>query len=151
MALKNSSKRGYQSLFKGITNPNFNNSIIALSCVLSFFIFTLIWLVFGEIRNKFIKVILSETTITVKKFGGLFFTTQYAITEIEGWRYSVLSSSGGSYEYLYLYQNGKKIAKISEFYHQNYQEAKIYLKKNIKYLGFEPFGYIAELKEIFKK
>ena len=45
-----------------------------------------------------------------------------------------------------------KIAKLSGFYHSNYQELKQYIvSRNIKNVGFESFSNLQELKDVFSR
>ncbi|WP_185289354.1 hypothetical protein [Chryseobacterium lactis] len=106
-------------------------------------------IIFGEIKTKFISVEITQNEIIVKRFLGLQ-KKKYLLSEIEGLKYSIISSKGGTYEYLYLYKNGNKIVKISQFYHRNYDEVKKFTKTKFKNLGYESFSYRDELKEIFK-
>lgn len=112
-------------------------------------IFTFIMLVFGELRTKFITIELQKNEIRVKRFFGII-NEVYNLSELEGWKYSHLTSKGGTYEYLYIYKNGKKIIKISEFYHKNYFKIKNQIQADLKYIGYENFSLLDELKEIFK-
>ncbi|HUH26156.1 MAG TPA: hypothetical protein VLY87_05980 [Flavobacterium sp.] len=89
-----------------------------------------------------------KNEILVKRFFG-FKTESFKISEIKGWKYSHLTSRGGTYEYLYLIKDGKKIIKISEFYHKNYSKLKNEILTKTKYLGYENFSLLDELKEIF--
>ncbi len=132
------------------TNPFYQKKPLVTLIVLTFFLLTLAWLILGEVKNKFIIVEFSDEKITIAKMGGLLSKKEISPAEIEGWKYSILTSRGGNDEYLYLYSNGKKIAKISEFYHKNYGEIKQYVKSKYKNLGFEQFSYLDELKEMFE-
>ena len=115
----------------------------------SLLIFSFIYLVISEIRTKFIIVEIGRKEIKVKRFLGLK-TETYKFSDIEGWKYSHLTSRGGTYEYLYLYQENKKIIKISEFYHKNYLQLKNIVQENFKTLGYEQFSLLDEFKEIFR-
>lgn len=115
----------------------------------SIFIFSFVMLFFGEVRTKCIIVELYKNEIIVKKFFGLTSDT-YKVSEIEGWKYSHLTSKSGTYEYLYLYKGDKKIIKISQFYHSNYFKIKNQIQADFKYLGYEKLSYYDEFKEIFK-
>ena len=132
------------------TNSIDQDKIFVRLILLIFLLFTLTWLVLGEVKNKFIRVEFSDDKISVAKMGGLLPTKEFNPTEVEGWKYSILTSNGGNDEYLYLYLDGKKIIKVSEFYHKNYDEIKQYVKKRYKNLGFERFSYLDELKEMFE-
>lgn len=131
------------------TDPYYDDKLFPKIFVLGIIIFSFIITFFGEIKTKLIAVEFKKDEIIVKRFLGLQ-TKSYKFSEIEGWKYSHLTSKGGTYEYVYLYQDGHKIIKISQFYHRNYDEVKRYIEKKIKYLGYEYFSYIDELKEMFR-
>ena len=128
-------------------NPYYENKTFPKIFVPSILILTLLILI-GELRTKIIIVKVENNQLEIKKFFGLKIET-YKFSEIAGWKYSHQTSKGGTYEYLYLYKNNKKIIKLSEFYHKNYFDLKSKIEGEIKYLGYEPFSFINELKEIF--
>ncbi|WP_144283259.1 hypothetical protein [Chryseobacterium echinoideorum] len=70
--------------------------------------------------------------------------------EINGWKYSRVVYRGNIYEYLYLYKEGNKIAKISQYYHRNYSKVKNKIQNDFKYLGYEKPSLIQNLKDIFR-
>lgn len=117
---------------------------------LGFFIFLVTCVLIGEIRTKAIVLKIEGSAFTYSRFFGLTLGKTVRFHEIDGFKTSILSSKSGNYEYLYLIQNGKKIAKISQFYHRNYWELKNNISKQSKYLGFEKFNYFRELKDIFQ-
>lgn len=116
--------------------------------ILLLFFFILIWLVYGELRTKAIKVIISSNKVIVKNFMGLGLGKDYGFKEFDGYKISILPSEYKEYEYLYLYIGQKKIIKISQFYHSNYDELKKLITSKTKNLGEEPFSIIREIKEI---
>ncbi len=126
--------------------------LVLILLISAFFLFVWIWLIFGELRLKVIQVKLGYDSFEIKRYLGLGPTKTIYYQDLEGYRLSILSSNSGSYEYLYMIVNNKKVAKISEYYQVNYKDLKdeiIALK--IKNLGFEPFRYLKELKEMFEK
>lgn len=129
-------------------NPYYEDKLFPKIFVPGLTIFTFLYLVFGELRTKNINVELNDNEIIVKRFFGLK-TENYRVSEIDGWKYSLLPSRGGTYEYLYLYKNNKKQIKISEFYHKNYKQLKKEIQAQYKSLGYEKFSYFDEFKEIF--
>jgi len=135
-------------LFEILTNKT-TKSPIPLYFVIGLFAFTLIWLILGELRTKIIKVILEDGKITVTNFLGLGTKKVFNLDELDGFSISFLPSQGGTYEYLYLILNNKKVVKISEFYHKNYSEFKQVIILKTRDLGNERFSYIKELREIF--
>jgi len=131
-----------------IITENYNTPLFPRIFIPSILIFSFL-IVFGELRTKCIIITINKNDIIVKKFFGLL-TKTYKFSEIEGWKYSHLTGKGGTYEYLYLYKDGMKVIKMSQFYHKNYFQIKNYIQGNFKYLGYEQFSYIDEFKEIFK-
>ena len=115
-----------------------------------FFIFAWIWLVFGELRTKVISLVIGYDNFIVKRYFGFGPSKTIYFSDVEGYRTSILPASLVVYEYLYVISGDKKVIKLSQFYHKNYQELKTaIIDANIKYLGFEDFNYGKELKEIF--
>jgi hypothetical protein len=119
-------------------------------CVFFFFV---CWCFFwGEIRAKIVSVEIDEGKILVKRYIGLGATHVYPIECITGFNTSVLHSKGNTYEYLYLMIDNKKIAKLSEFYHSNYRDLKMYiLTSGIDNLGFKRYSNREEFKDLFSK
>jgi hypothetical protein len=114
------------------------------------FIFAWVWLVFGELRTKVVAVDIGYDNFIVKGFFGLGKPKTYYFNEVEGYKTSILPAKLTVYEYLYVMSGSKKVIKLSQFYHQNYEELKTAIAaEKINYLGFEDFSYMRELKEIF--
>lgn len=109
-----------------------------------------IWLVYGELRTKAVAVYVAFDYFTVKGYLGLGPEKTYYFNEVDGYLTAILPAKGTSYEYLYIVKGGKKVIKLSQFYHSNYAELKDTISStNIKDLGYEDFSYGRELKEIF--
>ena len=119
--------------------------------ILLLFLFILIWLVYGELRTKAIKVKINSNNVIVKNFMGMGTGKDYGFKEFDGYRISILPSEYKEYEYLYLFIGQKKVIKISQFYHSNYDELKSSLTSKTKNLGEEPFSIIREIKEIYSE
>lgn len=124
------------------------DTIIVL--VIFFFLFVWLWLFFGEIRTKAISVHLNNEGIRYKKYLGVGFSQTFKWVDFEGYKTCLVPSKGRSYEYLYLIINGKKVIKVSEFYHSNYSEMKKYVAARVSYLGKEDYRYLSDIKEIFE-
>ena len=112
------------------------------------FLFTWVWLVFGELRTKVIEVTIDNNYIEKRNYLG--FSRKYNFKDFNGFQTSILTSKGESFEYLYLVKDNRKIIKISEAYHKNYSELKNRILRNSNDLGEIKFSYIDEVKEIFK-
>ena len=125
-------------------SPYYQDKLFPKIFVPSLTIFSFIYLVFGELRTKFIVIEIKKNEVKIKRFLGLKSET-YRFSEIKGWKYSHLTSRGGTYEYLYLYKDNKKIIKISEFYHKNYLQLKNKIQTDFKSLGYEQFSFIDEV------
>ncbi len=112
------------------------------------FLYTLIFLVFGELRNKIIKISLHNNEIEKKNYLGL--KRKYNYKDFDGYQTSILTSKGQNYEYLYFIKDNKKEIKLSEFYHKNYFDLKNEISIHLKFLGEVKSSLIDETKEIFK-
>lgn len=137
-------------IFSKLLLPESNKMSFGVLIFIGLLFFTWIWLTFGELRTKIITIAIDSNLISVRNFGGLGRKVSFELDGFEGYKTSLLPSKYRTYEYLYLIKNGKKKIKISQFYHSNYSELKIELRKNIKFIGQENFNYIRELKEIFQ-
>ncbi len=116
--------------------------------VIIFLVFILTWLVYGELRTKAIKIEISEYEIIKSGYLGLGPKKKFMLSDFDGYQIAILSTEYTSYEYLYLMINKKKVIKISEFYHVNYDEIKKLLLKKISKSGEKQFSLIRKLKEI---
>jgi len=116
---------------------------------LGLFLFFWIWIVFGELRTKALKVTIQANSIVVSRYLGMGPKRRFDLSEFDGFKTSVLRSKYEAYEFLYLMAADKKIIKLSNYYHKNYFELKNEIAQNINYLGNERLNLISELKEIF--
>ena len=112
------------------------------------FLFTWIWLVFGELRTKIIEVTIQNNQVEKKNYFGL--NQVFNFKDFDGFQTSILTGKGQSFEYLYFVKGNRKIIKISEAYHKNYSDLKDRISTNLKDLGEIQFSYFDELKEVFK-
>ena len=116
-----------------------------------YFIFVWLWCVVGELRTKVIVFEMGYDSFTVKRYFGFGKPKTIYFADVDGYRISILPSKGAVYEFLYLVAQGKKIVKLSQFYHKNYDELKEAIAGTKIYnLGFESFSYVHEIKEIFE-
>ena len=126
-------------------------AVLAVYAILTIAIgFAWIWIVLGELRTKAVMVVLWDDTVIKKSFLGLGGATPFMLEEFDGYTTSILFSNSDTYEYLYLMKGDKKMVKLSAFYHQNYEEMKSYLSKNMQFLGEKPFSISNEFKEILQ-
>jgi hypothetical protein len=99
-----------------------------------------------ELR-KLAAVNILDLSITSKGFIGFGYIHAYSFDEITGYKISMINPArGGPYEYLFLIKDDKKVVRISERYHKNYQKLKeTLIEKNIKDLGEEKLSYLRQL------
>ena len=116
---------------------------------IAFLIFALILIIYGELRTKVIKVRLEGDEVIVANYLGLGTKRIYNLSQFDGLETALLPSRYDTYEYLYLIKNGKKVVKLSQFYHSNYADLKNTLTGKVRNLGQKGFSYIQEFKEIF--
>ncbi len=108
-----------------------------------------IWLIFGELRTKVVKIEIDEKGISLSNYCGLGTKKVYTFSDFDGFETTLLPSKYNTYESLYLISNGKKVIKLSEYYHSNYADLKATLAKSLQYLGQKRFSLTREIKEIF--
>lgn len=106
-------------------------------------------MIFGELRRRAIKVIIDSETITVKRYMGWGKEQLYFLNQFDGFYTTNLQSENGGYEYLYLMKDDKKIIKLSEFYHANFQEMKSAISDKVKNFGPLKYNFWREVKEFF--
>lgn len=107
-------------------------------------------IIFGELRKRAIQVMIDNETITVKRYLGWGKEELHFLNSFDGYYVTDLRSRYGSYEYLYLVKDGKKVIKLSGFYHKNYLELKAALARRVKYNGYLPYNFFREMKEFFQ-
>lgn len=128
-----------------------SDNIFPMLLVFIFFVLILIWLIWGELRTKAVKVSIDMDRLSYSNFLGLGNLRVLRFSEIDGFKIANLPSEYQDYEYLYVMVNKYKVIKLSEFYHKNYKELKAMISSKSKCLGEEKFSYVQEFKEIFSK
>jgi hypothetical protein len=88
-----------------------------------------------------------DLSITTGEFMGFGYRHTYNYDEINGYKISMINPArGGPYEYLFLIKDDKKVVRITERHHKNYQKLKeTLIEKNIKNLGEEKLSYLRQL------
>jgi len=130
-------------------DPAVYQMLVILIPATVFAILVLLWLIYGELRTKIIKVDLEFDHIVIKRYYGLGPQVTIYYTDIDGFTISILPATNTAYEYLYLMKDGKKIGKLSQFYHKNYADLKTELQVHIKDLGIVDYNSWQEIKDIF--
>ena len=132
-------------LTEGLLKNNFEeNKSQILQGVLFIIAFGLI--LFHQIKTKLVSIILAENNIEITDWFRK--VNKFKFSEITGFESRIEKGKFESFEYLYLIKNGKRIATISQTYHENYPELKNIIKQKFKNLGISKFGLISEIKEI---
>jgi hypothetical protein len=112
-----------------------NNGDIHPAAVLAFIVFfgiIWIWIVFGELRTKVVKVELYENEIILSRYFGIGKKEVYRVPEFEKFEISLVPSKYDTYEFLSLVSNGKKVIRLSSYYHKNYADLKFALIARLK-------------------
>ena len=110
----------------------------------------LVWIILGELRTKAVKVTISYDRIEVRRYLGYGPPVEYWFSEIEGFTTVLLPSEYRDYESLNLIKDGRKIVKLSEFYHENYFELKAKISVKCKELKTEKYNLGREIKGIWQ-
>lgn len=126
---------------------NFNEIKLVGYLIILSFIFPMILFIFGELRQKFIRIVIDRNTISKQNFLG---NTKYDFSDFDGFQTSLITTKNGVFEYLYLVKENKKIIKISEQYHKNYFDLKSMIAGKTTFLGEIKFKYWDEIAEMFK-
>jgi hypothetical protein len=108
-------------------------------------------LLFGLITFYQIKTRLLSVQFSNNKIETIDFLKKHNIKtfkEINGFEKRIVKGKFEDFEYLHLLSNNKNVAVISQTYHKNYSELKIYVEENFKYLGISNYGLLSEIKAI---
>ncbi|MFY8180993.1 MAG: hypothetical protein ACOVLG_04390 [Flavobacterium sp.] len=128
-------------------NSTFTSFLPGIFVVSLLFISIIVF--FIEFRDKVIKVELINNQLKIHRFFGLMHIQTIDSNFIDGFHNSIVETKYGSYDYIYLMSKHKKVAKISNQYHKNFDELAIEIKKKYKDLGYFNTGFISEIKDIF--
>lgn len=111
--------------------------------------FISIIMIFFEFKSKIVNVEFISSQFKINRFFGLRNSKIIDDKIIDGFHNSIVKTKYGSYDYIYLMSNNKKIVKISNQYHKNFIELSIEIKKRYKDLGYINSDFISEIKDIF--
>ncbi len=92
---------------------------------------------------------MDNETIISRSYLGFGKSVVTNFEEVDGFTICMVPSKYDDYEYLYIIKDNRKIIKVSQFYHRNYEDVKKAISKKVKFIGKERFSYRQELKEIF--
>lgn len=112
-------------------------------------LFISIIMMFFEFKSKIVNVEFIASQFKINRFFGLSNSKIIDDKIIDGFHNSIVKTKYGSYDYIYLMSNNKKIIKISNQYHKNFMQLSIEIKKRYKDLGQINSGFISEIKDIF--
>lgn len=107
-------------------------------------------MIFGELRRRVLKVTIDKETITVRRYMGWGKEELHFLNTFDGYQLTHLQSRYGSYEYLYLIRDGKRVIKLSDFYHKNFEELKSAIAAKVKYNGWLEYNFAREIRQFFE-
>ncbi len=87
--------------------------------------------------------------IIVRRFLGLGRQRIYYYAELDGYTIRLLPARYGQYEYLFINKDGKRVIRLSEFYHRNYPDLKWEISRRLKEEDHLSFSWKEELKDIW--
>jgi len=114
------------------------------------FLIFVIYFWLTEFRTRAHKIEIQNEKIIIREYFGFGKQKIFELKNLDGFNISIQPSKSGSYEYIFILQQGKRIASISEFYHSNYTKMKSSIEKKIKNLGQTEYKFKYEYKEMFK-
>lgn len=103
-----------------------------------------------EFRTRAHKLTIDNDTVCVNRLFGLGKSVFFDLKTLEGFETSIQSGKSGSFEFLFVIKNGKRVACISAFYHSNYDELKKILEKKIINFGEKEYNFKREYNQMFK-
>jgi phosphorylcholine metabolism protein LicD len=103
---------------------------------------------FIELKDKIIAIKFEENGIKINRFCGVKNPIFIDNKQIEGFHNSIVTTKYDRYNYIYLMKGNKKIAKISNQYHKNFEDLSREIEKKYKNLGFINSNFMSELKDM---
>ncbi|WP_289662409.1 hypothetical protein [Flavobacterium panacagri] len=101
--------------------------------VLFLLLIVLFW--FTVLRTRAHSLEINEDHIIVRRYFGIGKSNIYKIAALDGFMNKFESAKGGVYESVFIFENGKRIGSISNFYHKNFEILKLRLQDNLLNLG----------------
>lgn len=101
-------------------------------------------------RTRAHKLTIDDGYIIVSRYFGLGKSKVYEINNLDGFIVLFEVGKEGMAEFLFILENGKRIASISTSYHSNYNELKDVLREKIRDLGEKVYVSKEESAEMLK-
>jgi hypothetical protein len=101
-------------------------------------------------RTRAHKLTIDDKNIIVNKYFGLGKSKMYDISKLDGFVTTFESGKLGVSEFLFILENGKRVACISSFYQSNFDELKEILKRKIPDLGEKEYSSKEERAEVLR-
>jgi len=129
---------------------NFNQLLNNLDGVYSVTIIItfLVIMTFFELRDKLIKINITDNKVLINKYFGILNPISFKHSEITGYYSSEVNTRYKIYNFIYLMKGNKKIAKISNQYHKNFEELKQEIGNKYRDLGKINSDFFSEIKDI---
>ncbi|TRW23397.1 hypothetical protein FMM05_14490 [Flavobacterium zepuense] len=100
---------------------------------------------YNSFRTKIVAVSFDDYSLTVKRYFGFGKPHKYFLNDITGYFTSSVWGRYSRHEYIYIMAGTKKVAKISEQYHSNFNEIRPYIQRRLVYLGNLETNVITDL------
>lgn len=107
------------------------------------------WILLYQIRIQTQKIVIEGHSLTVTNWGGLGKEKLYAVTQLNGFHTSKLTTRVGNYKVIYIMQGKRKIARIIET-NAHFTETEHYVKNHLKDLGFIHTGIFSDIQDSFR-
>ena len=107
------------------------------------------WSLLGEIRLRVIRAELGGDHLIIRQYFGLGRGRVFYYSEMDVFETHMLPSEEGEYEFLVIKKNGKRIIRLSQFYHDNYAVLRAEIQHRLKGREQVPFSWLEEVKDIF--
>lgn len=106
-------------------------------------------LIRNELKNRTVKIEITESQITVSGYLGCGKKRHYNLYAVSEIKLCEFWGNSRKYEYIFLSQNGKRIITISEFYHSNFHSLKQALLDSTGRMEKIELSFLDEVKLAF--
>lgn len=105
------------------------------------FTLLIIYFIFRQLQVKSIFLTICNAGIIIKKFIPVGKPRRYLFSQLDGFKTGRINFHGANYEILYFIHQGKTIAQVSGYMHDNYNELKSEIEAKLAFLGeiYPPF------------
>jgi hypothetical protein len=104
----------------------------------------------GELRTRIWRMTIDGDRVVARNYFGFGPKREFDLTDFDGFKLLEQYSHGEFYEHLYLMKGDRKILKISDIYHGNYEELKQAIAVRLNCYGYSRFKWLDDYADYFR-